>query len=220
MIKLNITADLKPLQKAFSDFQKKQVPWASALAATRLAQGVVAQEVGEMEKTFDTPTPFTLKSITLKSATKANPTAIVYPREVAEKYLEPYVVGGNRSLGTKKGMLTPKGVGTNQYGNLTKSKLATLKGKPGVFVGSVKTKRGGTINGVWQRVGQPKSIRGTRRGQAPQPAGHLKLLIRFSDSTPVPRRLPFYQAAQAYLKANYEREFMAAMEQAMKTARK
>jgi len=220
MLVISIKGDLKPLQKAAARFQKDQVPWATALAVTKLAQGVVAQEVVEMEKTFDSPTPFTLRSITMKSATKANPTAIVYPREIAETYLAPYVNGGDRSLGTKEGMLVPKNVPVNRYGNLAANKLAALKSMPGVFIGSVKTKNGKVINGVWQRpASTPRTVAGKRRGQARQPAGHLKLLIRFSDSTPVPRRLPFYESAQAYLKANYRKAFAEALAQAIATAR-
>ncbi|MDR6850359.1 hypothetical protein [Sphingomonas sp. BE137] len=217
MLKIDLSADLKPLQKAFKDFRKEQVPFATALALTKLAQGVVAVEQGEIKKTFDSPTPFTQKSITMKSATKRDLTAIIYPRERAESYLEPYVIGGNRSLGNKKGMLVPKNVAVNQYGNLTRNKLASLKGKPGVFIGKVRTKKGGIIGGVWQRMGPARSVRGKRKGQAAQPAGHLKLLIRFEDTTPVPRRLPFYQAAQSYLKANYRQAFADAMAQALRT---
>ncbi len=39
-------------------------------------------------------------------------------------------------------MLAPRAVGLNQYGNLPKSKLASLRAKPNVYIGPIKTKSG------------------------------------------------------------------------------
>ncbi len=219
MLTIDISGDIKPLQKAFTEFQKKQVPFATALALTRLAQGVVAVEGTEIDKTFDSPTAFTRSSITLKSATKADLTAIVYPREIASHYLEPYVNGGNRDYGNKKGFLVPKGARVNRFGNLTQNALKNLESKPNVFIGAVRLKGGVEIRGVWQRPGPAGVGRGKRRGKGALPRKPLKLLIRFEDTTPVPRRLPFYESANTYLKANVQREFLKAFAEAMKTAK-
>ncbi|WP_174296522.1 hypothetical protein [Sphingomonas bacterium] len=222
---LKITVNLTPLKQALSDLQKEQLPFAEALALTRLAQGVRDAERKEEEKTFDTPTPFTVNSITMKSATKANPVARVYAKDIASHYLEPYVFGGNRSLwsakGEKAGMLTPKAQRVNAFGNLTKNALATLKGNRNVFIGEVKLKSGEAIRGVWMRQARqprPQGAPRRARGTAPKPKGPLKLLIRFADTTPVPRRLPFFETANAYVRANAEREFHKALAEAMRTA--
>ncbi len=197
----------------------KQVPFASALALTTLAKGVQGIEQDLIGKTFDDATPFTRNAIAIKPATKSNLVATVFAKDIQAAYLTPYVVGGMRDYGNKRGMILPVDVRVNQYGNLTKGTLQRLKGKPGVFVGPVKTKAG-VINGVWQRpvagkvVG--KRIKGTRIAK---PAGHLKLLLKFEDTSAVTKHFDFFGAAQRYLTKNAAAAFDKAMRQALATAR-
>ncbi len=219
MISIDIRADLKPLQKAFIALGAKQVPFANSLALNALAKGVVAVEKAEVGETFDTPTPFTQNAFRTEVATKSRPIAVVAAKDIQAEYLEPYVIGGPRSLGTKKGMLAPRNVSLNQYGNLTKGKLASLKGKPGVFIGPIVTRGGKRISGVWQR---PVTARGGKRraGAAAAPKSGLKLLIQFEDTTPTKKRFDFYGDAQRYLKANAAREYRVALQRAFATARR
>lgn len=217
MTSIDIRANLKPLQRAFIALSAKQVPFATSLALNTLAKGVVAQEKDEVSDTFDTPTPFTQNAFRTEAATKTRPIARVAVKDIQATYLEPYVVGGNRSLGTKRGMLAPRAVTLNQYGNLARGKLASLKGKPGVFIGKVTTRNGRVIDGVWQRP-----VRGIRRDGTKGSKGRsgLKLLIQFEDTTPVRKRFDFFGRARAYLKANAAREFDAALKRAFATARR
>ena len=213
-----LTADFGGLHRAMQAFQVKQVPFATALALTRLAQGVKAAEAEAVTETFDNPTPFTVNSFAVTPATKASQISYVYARDVAAQYLLPYIAGGMRSLGKKQAMLVPKGVALNQYGNLPRNKLASLKGRPNVFVGKIRTKDGRTISGVWQRPGlvakQPKKAVGrTDRGK-------LKLLIRFEDTTPTQKHLPFVERARAYIAANAREEMERAFRIAARTGRR
>lgn len=219
MIAIGLRADLKPLQRAMIDLRAKQVPFAMALAINELAKGVAAVERKLIDQTFDTPTPFTENAYRIEVATKARPIAVVAAKDIQAQYLDPYVVGGDRFLGTKKGMLGPRDVAVNKYGNLTKGKLQALKNKPGVFIGPVTTKAGKVINGVWQRPIAAKQPKGKRVTGA-QPKAGLKLLIQFEDTTPVRKRLPFEQSARTYLKRNAAREFDAALVRALATARR
>lgn len=230
MLSIDIRGDIKPLQKAFTDFQKKQVPFATALALTRLAQGVQGAEQDEIKKTFDTPTPFTVNGIAIKSATKASLTAVVYPKAIAAAYLAPYVVGGNRHLGKKQSMLVPINAKTNAFGNLPRNAITRFKGKPGVFVGSITFKKSGeTVTGVWQRGETPRGKRtkgggeyGTRGNNMNKIGGvrtTLKLLVEFEATTPVRKNLEFYGRANAYLRANVKKEFEKAFAESMKNAR-
>jgi hypothetical protein len=230
VIAFNIKADLRPLQRAFVDLRAKQAPFAISLALNALAKGVQQVEQDEVRQTFDTPTPFTQSAYRIEVATKGKPVAVVAAKDIQAEYLEPYVVGGNRSLGTKRGMLAPRAVGLNQYGNLPKSKLASLRSKPGVFIGPVTFKKSGkTINGVWQRSATKRGERykgggeyGTRGRNTDAIGGArttLKLLIQFEDTTPAPKRLPFYERAQAYLQRNAAREMDIAMRRALSTRR-
>jgi hypothetical protein len=128
-----------------------------------------AVETAEEKHVFDNPTPFTQRAIGKTTATKKTLRATVFIKDKTSEgggqnaYLAPYVRGGNRSLGSKKGMLAPekKNLRTNQYGNLPRGTLQRLKGKPNVFIGSITFKANGrTVSGVWQR---DPTKRGTRR---------------------------------------------------------
>ncbi|QSR16056.1 hypothetical protein [Novosphingobium sp. KA1] len=209
--------DLSVLQRAARAFGAEQMPFAEALALTRLAKGVSAEESRAVVDTFDNPTPFTQKAFTVRAATKAVPIAYVSAKDIAVQYLAPYVFGGERSLGAKRTMLVPKASGTNQYGNLPRNKLKTLKGKPNVFVGTVATKGGQQIAGVWQRP-SASAGRGKRNAGRAAQSG-LKLLIRFSDTTEAPKHLPFFESARAYVARHAADEFRAALRQALATSR-
>lgn len=227
MFTIGIKADLKPLHRAMIDLGAKQVPFAMSLALNTLAKGVAADQAELIDETFKTPTPFTEKAYRIEVASKAKPVARVAAKDIQASYLEPYVVGGKRSLGTKRGMLAPRGVALNQYGNLTKGTLNRLKGKPGVFVGPVTSRKTGkTINGVWQRppsgrrADGGRGTKGNTQGKVGGVRTGLKLLIQFEDTTPVPKRLPFEQRARAYLKRHAVDAFTDAMRRAQATARR
>lgn len=232
MVTIAANFELSSLQRAAKAFGAQQMPFASALALTRLAQGVSADEAEAARETFDNPTPFTQKSFAVTAATKKNPIAYVQARKIAAQYLAPYVYGEDRSLGGKKAMLVPRDVGLNQFGNLPRNKLKTLKGKPNIFVGTVKFKKSGkTISGVWQRPDNGlrrsgyRGTKGATRGAktASSVAGTatgLKLLIQFEDTTPAPKHLPFYETAKAYVAKHARDEFTTALRQAFETARR
>jgi hypothetical protein len=215
MFTITANLELSGLQRAAKALGAKQIPFATALALTRLAQGVSAAETVAVIDTFDSPTPFTQKGFRVTPATKRELVAYVNAKDIVAQYLAPYVAGGNRSLGAKQAMLVPRGVATNQYGNLSRNKLKTLKGKPNVFVGQIKTRKGKLINGVWQR---PTAA--ARKGKASRSAqSGLKLLIQFEDTTEAPKHFPFFERARAYVAANAKDEFAAALRQAFATAR-
>ena len=117
-------------------------------------------------------------------------------------------------MGAKKGLLTPKNVPLNAYGNLTKGKLAALKGRAGVFVGPVKLRSGQVVNGVWQRNAKAKGKGKAAGGQA------LQLLIRFTDPQDVRQRLRFAAVAEATVRKYFEAEFARALTHALATARR
>lgn len=206
--------DLSQLSKGLDDVARRQMPFAVSLALTATAGEVGLAWSDEMEAGLDNPTPFTVNSPAVRPARKGNLRATVYIRDIAAEYLEPFVEGGPHFLGGKRGLLTPKNVAVNRYGNLTRNKLATLKGKAGVHVGRVTLKDGSEISGVWQRP----TAAARRRAPKDRPPG-LKLLIRFSDPLPVTQRLRFYERAEAVVAEAFTRHFGPALERAMATAR-
>ena len=216
-MQVEVRTDLKTWRKQMSAIQTKQLPFALATALTMTAGRVGLDWQDEMRKRLDRPTPFTVNSVDVKAARKSNLVATVRIKDIAAAYLEPFVEGGPHFLGGKKGLLTPKNVPLNAYGNLTKGKLAALKAKPGVFVGPVRTKSGQIINGVWQR-----QLAAQRKAQAAGPVagvGSLKLLIRVTVPQPVKQHLDFAGRAEAAVRKHFEAEFAKAFAHAMATAR-
>ncbi len=218
MIKIDVRADLKKLQRSLNDLANKQIPYASALALTETAKKVQAEETRAIAGLFDNPTPFTLRSIGVVPATKGRMQAVVFMRDIAASYLAPYEFGGAHALGAKKGLLVPKDVPVNQYGNLTRNKLKQLKARADVFIGAVTLKNGQTINGVWQRPSVGKRRDGTKGSKGNTHTG-LKLLIRFEDPLPVKQRLGYHDRARQVVSRSLTVEFGKAFAKAMATAR-
>jgi hypothetical protein len=224
-MQISLKGDLKALTKGFDDFKKRQVPFAAAQALTNVARHVADAETALLAKTFENPTPFTKMAFTVRGARKTGLTATVFAKDKQAEYLAPYLDGGLQALGAKKAILTPINITLNQYGNIPKGKLASLKGKSDFFVGPVKFKNGAVIYGLWQRskVGERKGNRGRgTKGKLNTVAGNyttLKLLIDFTKPKSVTKRLDYVQAAQRVVKATFRHEFEAAFAKAMSTAR-
>lgn len=215
-----LRVDVSQLRKGLKGIQQKQLPFAVAQALTATAGRVGLAWDAEMKEKLDRPTPFTLNSVAVLPARKSNLKATVLLKDIAAAYLEPFVDGGVHFLGGKRALLGPKNVALNAYGNLSRNKVAALKGKPGVFVGPVTLKSGAVVSGVWQRTATGKVAKGRRiKGVVSPQAGHLKLLIRFADDLPVRQRLDFQGRAEKAVKAYFEPEFAKAFAKAMATAK-
>ena len=225
MLEFNIRADVRRFTKQVNGFIEKQVPFATAMAINAVAVKVQAAEKESMQKTFDRPTPFTVNSVAVKKATKATRTATVYIRPVAAKYLEPYAEGGPQVLpGTSRAVLNPKDAGLlNKYGGIPRNAIARLRGRSDVFIGTVTTKGGEQIDGVWQRAAKPRKLtRGGKRPKLPRGSnttGRLKLLIRFTDPQPVRKRLPFGDTAAEIINRDLQPEFDKALTRAVQSAK-
>lgn len=226
---IDIRTDLSGFHRSLVALRAEQVPFATALTLTRLAKGAAANESAAIASTFDTPTPFTQRAVRTESATKQRPVALVAIKDVQAGYLAPYVRGGARSLGGKKGMLVPREVAVNRYGNLTRSKLAQLKARPDVFIGTVKFKSGARVSGVWQRGATKRGERYKGGGEYGTRGKHsviggnrttLKLLIQFEDTTPVPKRLPFEEVVRRHVHRHADATFRAAIKEAVSSRRR
>lgn len=223
-VTLSIQADVARVQRSLSALAEKQLPFAAAQACTTLAQQVQAEERKALVSVFDRPTPFTVNSVGVKAARKTQPEAVVYIRDIAASYLNPYEVGGEHKLiGTGKTWLNPKDKALlNPYGNLSKKTLTRLKQRSDVFIGTVKTKRGERMGGVWQRPylrPNPK-----RRGRSKVPAGsnttgRLKLLVRFGDALPVRQHLDYRERADWVIRKQFNKAFGQALARALATAK-
>lgn len=210
MLEISVRANVKAIRRDLDNLAYRQLPFATAQALTGLAKRIRDDERREMEKVFNRPTPFTAASVGSRGATKANPVAIVYIRDIAARYLAPFTFGGTHFLGGKRGLLVPKNIPINQYGNLPRGTLARLKGRRDVFIGAIKLKSGETLHGVWQRASWERANGSIRR---------LKLLVRFEDPLPVHQRFDWFGLAQRTVRRWFNAEFAAAFRRALATAR-
>ena len=139
-----VTVDVKPVQR-FVDELARQTRYATAVALTKTAQEAEKAIKGEMERSLDRPTPFTLNSLRTKPATKANLTAEVKIKDESFKakppveWLSPQVYGGVRPLKRFEEMLRRSGaLGPNEfavpaqaarldgYGNMSRGQLQAI----------------------------------------------------------------------------------------------
>ena len=187
-------------------FLRDQVPFAASVALNKTAFDMRQAEVENLFKVFDGVTPFTKGGMRYAKATKRSLTASVYVEpDARQDYLLPFDKGGKHFIGSKRGLIEPKGARVNQYGNLPRNALANAKAKPNVFIGPAGAKH---VNGVWQRTKAKKD----------RPGG-LKLLMRFTDPLPVKQNLNFEPVAHDMALKNFTGHFVVALQQAIATAR-
>lgn len=212
-------ATLKDLSSQLQQLQK-QIPFAAALAMTKVVRQIEAAQRTAFERQLESPTPFTVKSVGSVGAKKNNLRAKVFVRDTAAGYLEPFEFGGEHKL-SGSALLNPKNIKLNKYGNLPRNKLSQLKAKPNTFIGDV-----GGVNAVWQRrkaktkKGKKRAKRspnGTRRDRVKQRAP--KLLIRFGDALPVKPTLGYMDRADAMANALLPSALNQAIAEAIRTAK-
>lgn len=243
-MQLTHSTNLSQVQAALTKTEREQIPFATALALTKTAQKVKAGEISVMKRNLDRPTQFTLNSLFVKPATKATQQARVWFKDFAPKgtpaadYLQPQVQGGQRKLKRHEKALIARGLmkstqyavpaagaKLDQYGNMKRTQyvqlLSQLKafGEQGYTANATGSKRStrkrrngayfvATIDGeqgVWQQVSSAFG-------------DGVKPVLLFVDRDPSYRvRFPFFKVAENMVKANYEREFKAALDQAIKT---
>lgn len=107
-----LTHDINRVADQFRGLER-QLPFAVALALTRTAQDVKTELTEEMRRVFDRPTPFTLRSLYLARATKANLEARVWLKDdfgLRAHYLMPQIEGGSRPLKRFESLLVQRGI--------------------------------------------------------------------------------------------------------------
>lgn len=146
-MEFRITATIAQLRRELSDVEKRQLPFAGVVAATRTARTVRTRLVEHMQAIFDRPTRWTLNSLKVEPATPADPIATVGWREFASKgtaagkYIRRNIEGGDRRntrfegllrqggvLGGGEFLVPARGVPLDAHGNLSRglySKIAS-----------------------------------------------------------------------------------------------
>lgn len=140
MLTIDAKAMVDDVVKALN-VAESQLQFALAKAITATAQQVREAERNEMRKVFVNPTPFTLNSLYLRSATKARLQAEVWLKwgSQPEHYLLPQIQGGARPLKrfeqrmVMNGLMGPgqravpaAGAKLNAYGNMSKGQIVQI----------------------------------------------------------------------------------------------
>lgn len=100
---ITIQVDTKATTRWLDDLQRRQVPFATALALTKTAKKIEQSLKAEMASGFGSPSPYTLRSTFSTSATKSSLMAIVGIKDKApaggtapSKLLKEHFTGGSR----------------------------------------------------------------------------------------------------------------------------
>lgn len=202
MIRISVRTDYLRMERKLTDFERRQLPYATARALTATANAGQAEEEKALPSAFDRPTPFTMRAIAIRPATKTKLQAEVYVRPIQAKYLGLQEEGGIRRP-KKRALVNPVGVKLNQYGNIPNKALARLKRRRDVFVGRV-----GKVSGVWQR---PKAVKGAARKPV--------LLMRFDGPQQVKPHPWFVAPITRVAKREFPRLMREALAEALRTAR-
>lgn len=217
MLGLSINSNIRDQLRQVNAEHKRQIAFALVKTVNELAKIAQEEEKKGLASFFDNPTPFTVNSVAIKYAKKGNPTATVYIRPLAARYIAPYEYGGKQFLGAKPADLVPISVASNQYGNLPRNTIKKYLNRKDVFLGKV-----GSIYGLWQRpyyrsanAAKGQSKKSGKVNKLSNTTGRLKLLVSFHDPVNTQKRLNFGARANAVVSRNiksvFERQLAAAI---------
>lgn len=190
--------DLRRFNRGLSDFARRQLPFATALALTRTAEDVKTNTLKRMARVFDRPTPFTMRGVAVRRASKRRPAAAVFLKDRQADYLEHQETGGTRTP-SGRALVIPQAARVNRYGNLPRGAVARAAARPDTFEGTVN----GTP-GIWQR----------KRG------GKVRLLVSYADRARYAPRFGFQDGARKTAVARFGERFAEAFAEALRTARR
>lgn len=217
MLNISITSNVRDQVRRVAEEHKRQIAFATVKTVNELAKLAAAEEKKGLSEFFDNPTPFTVNSVAIKYAKKGNPTATIYIRPLAARYIAPYEFGGKQYLGDKPADLVPIDIKANQYGNLPRNTIKRYLNRKDVFLGKV-----GSVYGLWQRpyyrganAVRGQSLKNGKIDKLSNTSGKLRLLVAFSDPVNTTKRLNFGARASAVVGRNviqvFERELAAAI---------
>lgn len=246
MLQIDARTNIEELSKALRTVGEKQLPFAFALMATRLAVLVKKGELSVLKARIDRPTTTTLNSLYVKPAKKGKPEARTFFKDAwtsgvpADTYLQQAVKGGRRPHKRFEKALIAKGImkpgqyalpaasALNQFGNVPRGTIMkilsglgaaeTVSGVQANATGSKRSKRKGNAQKYF--AGEVDGTQGVWERKKMAWGDAVRPVFIFSDGEPGYRViLPFYKIADNIVKANRVREFQSAMDTALATKR-
>ncbi len=246
MLQIDARTNIEELSKALRTVGEKQLPFAFALMATRLAVLVKKGELSVLKARIDRPTTTTLNSLYVKPGKPGKPEARTFFKDAwtsgvpADTYLQQAVKGGRRPHKRFEKALIAKGImkpgqyalpaasALNQFGNVPRGTIMkilsglgaaeTVSGVQANATGSKRSKRKGNAQKYF--AGEVDGTQGVWERKKTAWGDAVRPVFIFSDGEPGYRViLPFYKIADNIVKANRIREFQSAMDTALATKR-
>lgn len=244
MFGFSIKSNFDQVEKALADLGPNQVPFATSLALNRVAQLAVNTIRTQMNIFFDRPTPYTLNSLTVKYATKTKLTARVEHKldagkgTPASKYLRPEIEGGSRNqkhsekvlcrlVGMPDGYLIPgAGAPLDAYGNVRGSLITQILSALGGlsesgFTGN-RTKASAARKGAALKeyfVINANNARGKKPGIYRRDSTRIVSIFFVVPKVQYEVRYHMEDIVARVRDAEYGRQFNAAMDYALSTAK-
>lgn len=199
-LSLSVTSNIKEVKKQLLNFERKQLPFATAKALTDTAKDAQRAVTAQIPRKIDRPTRFTMNAVGFDRATKRRLESAVFIKPIQAVYLRWQIEGGTRVAdGAGTGVPT-RNKSLNRYGNIPGRRAGLVKG-PNEFIATING-----VSGVWRRSR-------SKRDRRP------KLLIAFERAVKYQKRLPFYRIAENTARNQFPRRFNSAIALALATAR-
>ncbi|MCH7948392.1 MAG: hypothetical protein IIC66_11400 [candidate division Zixibacteria bacterium] len=195
-MEISVKFDVKKLTRSLSRLQRKQIPFATAIALNDTAFQAKKLAVKAMPRFIDRPTPATKRGLFIVKAKKTRLIAIVGFKAFVWEYMKYQVLGGTRSATGKKIAVPSRTARLNKYGNIPGRRSGLIK--KGYFF----AKAGGTL-GVFKPSGKRK----------------VKLIAILTDQATYKPRYPFHRIIERAVKKRFKPNFEKSLARAMLTAR-
>ena len=206
----NVSVDTSQLQRRLSALPG-QVRFATAYMLTQLAKDGREAATRRIGEAFDRPVRFTQSAITIKPATKANLTSVVFAKDIQAGYLSIQETGGERRPEPGAPVIVPVNIRLNTAGNIPRGKVRREVAKPTTFVSRQDTSRTRHLPpGIYQRLKRPK-------GKAMRPP---KLLVALEKLVRYRPRFRFNETVHDAVGESLERRWREAKDRALQTARR
>lgn len=174
----------------------RQLPFAISRALNAVAGDVEKNTVKRMRRTFDRPTPFTLRGVLVRRSSKRNLVVHIGFKDRQADYLDRQEHGGRR-LPKGRALVVPGRRRANKYGNLPRGSVKRLLSRGDTF----SARLGGTA-GIWRRVGK-----------------RIRLEVLYTASARYAPRFGFIDAAAKTARSRFAGHLDRTLAEALRTAR-
>ncbi len=199
-MQLNISSNIKEIERELGMFHRKQVPFAVSNAMNKIAFEIQRAEKAATVQHIDRPTPFTRGGFRVTKARKNKLEASIFIADDRLEYMSALVHGGEHMRVNE-----PVNQKLNKYGNIPRARMSKARASPDKFFFGIPNGMTGEENsGMWERYG---------RGQ------RIRQVLRSKRKRTIKAQFPFYEIAIKVVDRRFEATLASEMHRAIATAR-